>query len=322
MVRHSEAERATSELRRPSVSVVVPTRNRPDHLRRLLSSLDALSGCLPREVIVVDDSSRPETRETLGAWFRESHRFAARVIRQQSPVGPGRARNVGTRSAQGEIVAFTDDDCQVHPRWLEHLTLCVDSDPTIAGAGGRVLPVRQDIVSRYYTFHRILEPPPSLQYLVTANCCYLRRPFLEGGGFDEEIRKPGGEDVAASINLAKAGWRFAFAKDAVVFHEYRKGPFDLMMTFRNYGEGCRAVTEKVKARSHPRTELRYALYYGGLYADFPSRLLSPGNLVLDLWRELGRCSSRGLSSGTVVGFLFLRVLQNVGYSVGWRRGRS
>jgi len=114
----------------------------------------------------------------------------------------------------------------------------------ILGVGGRVLPRESDLLSRYYTFHRILEPPKSLLYLVSANCCYDRHAILSVGGFDEEVRRPGGEDVGISFKLSKAGYRFAFAEDAIVYHDYRNNLLDFVRTFRNYGIGCRQVTDK------------------------------------------------------------------------------
>jgi len=227
----------------PSCSVVVPTRDRPDGLRRLLHTLDALHGLIPLEVVVVDGSQSQATKPVLDAWLDVHHPFTPKVVLQRPARGPGQARNLGTLVATSEVVAFTDDDCQVDPRWLANLLSRLRGG-SIAGVGGKVLPVRRDVVSRYYTFHRILEPPPSRLYLVSANCCYLRRALLDVGGFDEEIRKPGGEDVGLSFKLTRVGWKFEYAPHAIVYHDYRSNPLDFLHTFRNYGRGCRQVTEK------------------------------------------------------------------------------
>lgn len=226
------------------VSVVVPTRDRPAQLARLLASLDSLVGLRPVEVIVVDGSTANGTRIVLNDWADRSHGFDARVVRQQSPSGPAQARNLGIVKAGGDVIAFTDDDCQVHSHWLWNLSRKMYADAQTLGVGGRVLPRESDLLSRYYTFHRILEPPKSLLYLVSANCCYDRRAILSVGGFDEEVRWPGGEDVGVSFKLSKVGCRFAFAEGAIVYHDYRNNLLDFLKTFRNYGIGCRQVTEK------------------------------------------------------------------------------
>lgn len=158
--------------------------------------------------------------------------------------GPAKARNLGLAEASGDVVAFTDDDCVVDERWLINLVAPLDIERGVIGVGGSVSPLNNDLVSRYYTFHHILEPPPSLLYLVTANCCYLRAPILEVGGFETDLSFPGGEDVALSFKLYKQGYRFAMAEDAVVYHDYRRDLRNFYRTFQNYGLGCRYVTDK------------------------------------------------------------------------------
>lgn len=226
------------------VSVVVPTYSQHGKLRRLLKSFDSLEGLLPLEVIVVDDCSPDETGEVVKDWIEHEHEFSAEYIMLKENSGPGRARNVGTGHASGDIVAFTDSDCVAHKNWLRELVKEVNPSMGVIGVGGKVKPLNGGVLSRYSTFHRILAPPKSLIYLVTANCCYIREKILEVDGFDEEIPKPGGEDVALSIKLMKKGWKFHYSPMAVVYHEYRTGLGDFVRTFENYGEGCSYVTGK------------------------------------------------------------------------------
>lgn len=227
-----------------SISVVVPTFNRRRKLLRLLGSFDGLQGDQVKEVIVVDDCSQDDTEAAVAAWLREPHRFAARSVRVRANRGPAAARNVGMQAASGKVIAFTDDDCVVHPRWLTNLVKPLDVEGGVIGVGGAVHPVNTHVIARYFTFHHILEPAPTLLYLVTANCCYLRALALAAGGFDTDLGMPGGEDVALSFRLYKQGYRFAMAEDAVVYHDYRRGLTDFYRTFVNYGMGCRYVTEK------------------------------------------------------------------------------
>jgi GT2 family glycosyltransferase len=158
--------------------------------------------------------------------------------------GPAKARNQGIQEAEGNIIAFTDDDCVVHRDWIVNLLSSLDSDDNIVGVGGRVLALDDSLISLYNTVHRILEPPRSRKYLVSANCCYLREPVVQVEGFDMDIAKPGGEDIGLSFKLYKRGHRFAFARKAIVYHDYRNDIVDFVRTFTNYGEGCRYVTEK------------------------------------------------------------------------------
>ena len=110
--------------------------------------------------------------------------------------------------------------------------------PMVAGAGGRVLPAKNGVFARYYTHHRILEPPASCSYLVTANCVYRRDVLLLAGGFDTGILHPGGEDPGLSMKVLARGYRLIFDPGAIVLHHYRESLWDLVRTFYRYGKGC------------------------------------------------------------------------------------
>lgn len=226
------------------VSIVVPTYSQHEKLRRLLKSFDNIRDLIPFEVIIVDDCSPDNTPTEVKNWENQKHSFRTKYIRLNENSGPAKARNIGVKNANGEIVAFTDSDCVVDKFWLIRLIEELDTKNGVIGVGGKVMPLNGGLISKYNTFHNVLEPPQSLLYLVTANCCYLRDNLLDVDGFDEDILKPGGEDVALSIKLFKKGWRFQYASKAIVFHDYRNNLRDFVKTFRNYGEGCAYVTKK------------------------------------------------------------------------------
>ncbi len=102
------------------LSVVIPTHNRSDILRRCLQALAAQN--LPKnnfEVIVVDDGSKDDTRKTAQAFQKKFARF---VYLHQKNQGQGIARNHGVQYAKGEIVVFIGDDIMALEDFLaEHL---------------------------------------------------------------------------------------------------------------------------------------------------------------------------------------------------------
>jgi glycosyltransferase involved in cell wall biosynthesis len=228
-----------------TVSLIVPTRNRRAKLERLLRSIDELRGNPLEEVIVIDGRSVDSTREFLREWSRAGHSFSPIVLNQDRGNGPGSARNLGMEATVSDIVAFTDDDCIPDPDWLRFLVPAVNKTHGVVGAGGRVLPTERDWISRYFAYYRILEPPPSMLYLVTANCAYSRVEAMNVGGFDGTIPTPGGEDVALSIRLRQAGWSFGYVPEALVRHEFRSDVSDFLRTFRNYGRGCRQASNRI-----------------------------------------------------------------------------
>ena len=80
----------------PSVSVVIPTRDRPELLRRALASIP-----LGHEVVVVDDGS------TVPVVVDDPR---ARVVRRETSGGAAAARNAGIVASSGDWVGFCDDD--------------------------------------------------------------------------------------------------------------------------------------------------------------------------------------------------------------------
>lgn len=94
------------------ISVVIATRNRPQPLGQCLASIAAQT-YRPIEVIVVDDGSSQATRaeyERMGPTLDTSVRWLLPAHPDGPGTGPGAARNRGIRAAQGDYVAFCDDD--------------------------------------------------------------------------------------------------------------------------------------------------------------------------------------------------------------------
>lgn len=228
-----------------TISIIVPTHNRANLLFRLLNSFEKQKE-FPKEIIIVNDGSLDKTKKVLNRWEKRKNDFVSIVFNNPISRGPGAARNIGIQLASGELISFTDDDCVVHTSWIQAInnSKIWEVSENIAGIGGKVKPFRRGLVSEYFTFHRILEPPRYNQYLVTANACYKRDLLLKVHGFDEDHRYPGGEDNALSFKLANLGYKFGYEKNMIVWHDYRTSIPDFCRTFFRYGKGCAEVTIK------------------------------------------------------------------------------
>lgn len=225
------------------LSIVVPCLNRHMSTRRLLASLARSADRF--QVVIVDDAS-PESLESVVREF--DGRLDVEYLRLPRRSGPAAARNQGIARARGRFIAFTDNDCVAHPSWPRELSIYLrDAPPRVVGVGGRVLALGDDIYSRYFTYHKILDPFLSggrYLYLVTANAAFRRTALEEVGGFDEAVRQPGGEDPGLSFKLLGRGYMLHYRKEALVYHDYRGGLRDFARTFFRYGRGCRTEIEK------------------------------------------------------------------------------
>lgn len=98
------------------VSVIIPTHNRPALLQEALSSV--LNQTIPpAEIIIIDDASDPPV--SLPASL---HGVPLRLLRHEDARGGATAKNTGAQEAQGELIAFLDDDDLWAPTYLEHAT--------------------------------------------------------------------------------------------------------------------------------------------------------------------------------------------------------
>lgn len=118
-------------------SVVVPSLvRRLDDLARCLDSLARLDHP-PFEVVVVDNRPELPADDPLPAMLAGKPGF--RSIRAARP-GVAAARNAGLRAASGEVVAFTDDDVAVDPRWLRAFNARFTGQEDLAACTGLILP--------------------------------------------------------------------------------------------------------------------------------------------------------------------------------------
>ncbi len=197
--------------KRPTVSVVIPTHNRKETLRRCLQGV--LAQTYPAaEVIVVDDGSTDGTEALVRTAFP-----TVRYTRLPTPRGPARARNRGIALARGDIVAFTDDDCVPPPEWLAHLVEGFHAYPEAAAVGGLQKPpddvLRTHLLARYEWFLTrqvyglgegpvVGRPAPG----GTNNLAVRRSVLLEIGGFDERFPVAAGEDADLLRRIAARGY--------------------------------------------------------------------------------------------------------------------
>ena len=126
-----------------NISIVVPTYNRPNHLRMLLQSIDRLT-TFPKEVIIINDCSNDPTKQFLDEWMEKEDQYSRIVYHSPINQGPSAARNIGIQIASADLIAFTDDDCLLSKNWIHIIENSKYwKDKKIAGIGGRVLPYKK-----------------------------------------------------------------------------------------------------------------------------------------------------------------------------------
>jgi glycosyltransferase involved in cell wall biosynthesis len=209
----------------PFVSVVVAIYNAEQTLADCIDSLLRLDYPADRvEIICVDNASTDRTGAILG-------RYAERVrILHEPKRGAAAARNTGVRHARGEHIAFTDADCVVDPGWLRANTAPLE-DVAIGAVGGAIR-ARRPCNSIEVFGEQIHDHAKAIQqyrppYVITMNWASPTAVLKSVGLFNEELLRS--QDVDLSYRILQAGYRFAYAPDAVVYHRNERTLWGLFL---------------------------------------------------------------------------------------------
>lgn len=224
----------------PVFSVVIPTWNRADLVRRAIGSVLAQTFA-NFEVVVVDDGSTDSTAAVVAGIDDRRIRYVFQPNRGESA-----ARNVGAQVARGRYLTFLDSDDEVRPLWLERLLQVLESNDAEIVLCGQESVNLESGVSAYW----VPEPcDPDLEDIVNhfeAGQVALRRElFLAVGGYSTAIRY--GQHTEMAIRLFCARDRRplpAVVPNALVI-VYRRGPGD-----RDYGS-ARAESANYVLKHHP-----------------------------------------------------------------------
>jgi GT2 family glycosyltransferase len=214
---------------KPHVSVVIPTYNRAEILRKTLGAYaeqDSYEQIL--EVLVVDDGSKDHTRSVVEESCRNS-RVPLRYFHQENS-GLSAARNHAMREALGDLILFGDDDIipgrsmvSEHLAWHQR-----HPEPTV-GVLGHVDWAPEIRATAFMQWSGLYGPQfhfgryradTELDYSQSYFCnTSVKASFLKQNGFfDENFRGYGWEDIEFSYRLYQNGWRLRYNPRAIGFH--------------------------------------------------------------------------------------------------------
>lgn len=223
----------------PKVSILIPTRNRHDLLRRCVDGVLGLDYAGPIEIIVIDnDSEDPATVDYLERLCSDG----LTVLRHPGPFNFSAMNNRAAASASGEILCLLNNDVEMDDgTWLEPMVrhamrpgvgavgaLLKYPDGTVQhagisiGTGDAAGHVHRGIAiadAGHRYMHRLTREVSA----VTAACMVIRKDtFLEVGGFDENDLKVAFNDVDLCLRLTERGYRNIFAGEACLTHHESK----------------------------------------------------------------------------------------------------
>lgn len=206
----------TNEAELPFISVAVCSYNGSQTIRDTMEGLMVLD--YPRyEVIVVNDGSTDNLLEIV----RE---YDVQVISTENQ-GLSNARNTALHAAQGEIVAYIDDDAYPDAQWLRYLASAFLTSAH-AGIGGPNLPPGDDgpiadcVANAPGGPVHVLTTDELAEHIPGCNMAFRKSVLLKIGGFDP-IYRAAGDDVDICWRVLDAGHTIGFHATAIVWHHRR-----------------------------------------------------------------------------------------------------
>ena len=213
----------------PHVSIIIPVYNGGVAFQSCLQSLERYlppPSVIATEVIVVADGCTDGSA-------RLAENMGATVLRTAAPGGPARARNLGARQAQGDILFFIDADVTIQADTISHVAALFTDDLTLAAAIGSYddAPGAPNFLSQYKNlFHHYTHQTSSeVASTFWGACGAIRHDiFWIVGGFDERYRKPSIEDIELGYRLKQHGYTIRLCKTLHVKHLKRWSPVSLL----------------------------------------------------------------------------------------------
>jgi len=219
----------------PLVSLVIPTRDRADLLRKCIDSISASTDYPRREIVIVDNDSREADAV---AYLAELARAgAARVIRYPHPFNYAAQCNLGVHEATGSMIALLNNDIEARQAgWLRELvSLAARPGAGLAGAtlyypdgtlqhAGVVLGLngvgdrpwigtRKGFAGPYGRARAVRE----VSAMITACAVVARDRYLEVGGMNETLAVSC-NDLDLCLRLTRAGYRHVVSPYAELVH--------------------------------------------------------------------------------------------------------
>jgi glycosyltransferase involved in cell wall biosynthesis len=232
------------------LSVIVATRNRAYAIQACLDSIAtaiAKAAPLEAEIVVVDNASTDSTAAIVKAWAAAN---AGPVQLLHEPkLGLASALNRAIRFSRGKVLAFTDDDCQVHPDFVHDLLRHDAKDTGLVLRGGRTelgdptdLPVTISISPTPMRWTRAMKSARHHHIAGALNGCnmVIRAALVDQIGFFDENFGAGsyigsGSDTDFMYRAYLAGATLEYVPDMIVFHYHgRKTPADGYKIKRRY----------------------------------------------------------------------------------------
>ncbi len=255
------------------ISIIIPTYNRSESLRRLLNSLRNLD--FPQEkfeVVIVDNNSSDGTKAITREFFKKNNLNYRYIIENRLSFTV--ARQTGAKHSKGKILVFVDDDVTVERRWLTSIKHTFNSDKNIGIVGGPIKPVFEkkppkwvlDMNGIWLSLFDLGKKEKETEAIPGPNFSIRKSILHEVGGFPPDtigVEAEGKPGVVEKIYIGPGDWglckkvrnigyKIIYQPEALVYHHIPSVRLtEKWWQSRFYGEGCcHVIMDQYKHNYH------------------------------------------------------------------------
>lgn len=220
MANHQQSNRRTPL----PLSIIVPTYERPQNITTLLQSICSQLKS-DDEVIIVDDGSSPQARDSLLQRVGEIDKSNIKIIFEEH-IGRRSARNKGIHKAQHETLLFVDDDCVAAPNWLEEMRKSLTTSDVVQGnfwaqQCRKELDRQHELWRMVASTAKTRDTKNRIGTINARNFGINKKRLIEVCGaepFNPDRDASGGGDVLIGIRLFEIGIDVVLNQNAIVYH--------------------------------------------------------------------------------------------------------
>jgi GT2 family glycosyltransferase len=234
------------------VSLIATVKDAGPATAPFLGSLAAQTRA-PDEVVVVDGGSTDGTADRLRA-------AEGVTVLEERGANIARGRNLAIGASTHDVIAVTDADCVLEPRWLERLVAPLEGDADVAM--GYYRPIEDGFLQSCMAAVNLpdAEEIDEATFMPSGRSVAFRREAIEAaGGYPEWLDI--GEDMYVNHRWRELGLRMRFVPDAIVQWRLRPSLADTWRQYFRYARG-----DAISGMYAERHAIRFGVYGAGLYA--------------------------------------------------------
>lgn len=216
------------------ISFVTTVFNEEKTIKKLIDSL-FIQTKLPDEIIIVDGGSTDGTVESIKHHISNIENVKLKVMTKKGNRSVG--RNFAIEQASGDIIAVSDAGCILNKNWLKNIVKPFENN-NIDVVSGYYKPKTDSIFEKClaaYTCVMLDKVDPENFLPSSRSVAFRKETWEKVGGYPEELDTC--EDLVFDKKLKSAGFKFVFAKDAIVYWPQKKNIVQAFMQFFSYAMG-------------------------------------------------------------------------------------